>query len=55
MKNSSCIHHLGFIVEVYKEGRRYKKRGDIMLSFIEAYAFVAIFGMLYGMLQLSGR
>jgi hypothetical protein len=26
-----------------------------MLYFVEAYAFVAIFGMLYGMLQVSDR
>lgn len=40
---------------VYKKYRKTKERELTMLSFIEVYAFVAIFGMLYGMLQLTDR
>lgn len=33
-----------------------KERGKpIMMPFIEIYVLVAIFGMLYGMLQLASR
>ncbi len=55
MKNSSPDHHGGFILPVYKKYRKTKEREPTMLSFIEVYAFVAIFGMLYGMLQLTDR
>jgi hypothetical protein len=55
MKNSSPGHHGGFILPVYKRYRETKEREPTMLSFIEVYAFVGIFGMLYGMLQLTDR
>ena len=33
-----------------------KEGGEpIMMSFVEVYVLVAIFGMLYGMLQLANR
>jgi len=53
MKNSSPVHHGGFILHVYKKYRKTKEREPTMLSFIEIYAFVGIFGMLYGMLQIT--
>ena len=56
MKNSSRFHHGGFILMVYKGHRQTQKGGNsIMMSFIEVYVLVAIFGMLYGMLQIAGR
>lgn len=42
-------------MQVYKKYRETKEREPTMLSFIEIYAFVAIFGTLYGMLQLTDR